>query len=150
MFRCHRYDEPFFVSTFGEVYILDKEYITVKEARKRQKRVFAAGEVDVIEPAEVTDVAPGIQQLIARVNAINHNDVRRTLAPDLRLKGRLTRKQNIEDRALAIFKTLTGISAYKMHRNNNKNWRNFRKGQVRKNAVRDPAAVDWTGDSGVQ
>lgn len=150
MFRFHRYDEPFFVSTFGEVYILDKEYITVKEARKRQKRVFAAGEVDVIEPAEVTDVAPGIQQLIARVNAINHDDVRRTLAPDLRLKGRLTRKQNIEDRALAIFKTLTGISAYKMHRNNNKNWRNFRKGQVRKNAVRDPAAVDWTGDSGVQ
>lgn len=34
MFRFNRNDEPFFVNTFAEVYILDKEYITVKEARR--------------------------------------------------------------------------------------------------------------------
>ena len=33
MFRFNRRDEPFFVSTYAEVYVMDKEYISVKEAK---------------------------------------------------------------------------------------------------------------------
>ena len=32
MFRFNKLNEPFFVSTQADVYILDKEFITIKEA----------------------------------------------------------------------------------------------------------------------
>lgn len=34
MFMFNRVDEPFFVSTYAEVYVVDKEFITVKEAKQ--------------------------------------------------------------------------------------------------------------------
>ena len=50
MFRFNRRDEPFFVSTYAEVYVMDKEYISVKEAKKWDRRKFDAGAIEILEP----------------------------------------------------------------------------------------------------
>ena len=44
MFRFNRLDEPFFVSTSADVYILDKELITTKEARNWEHHIFDVDE----------------------------------------------------------------------------------------------------------
>ena len=50
MFRFSRNDEPFFVSTYAEVYVVDKEYITVKEAKKWEKGNLNLDDICIIEP----------------------------------------------------------------------------------------------------
>lgn len=133
MFRFNRRDEPFFVSTFAEVYILDKEYITVKEAKKWSKLKFDSGDIEIIEAAE----APGLQQpvleLIARVEAIDAEGVRLDRAPDRRFVGRPPRKINFGERALTLLKDLTGITYFRSHRNFNNNWNSFRRSQSKSN-----------------
>ena len=52
MFRFNKINEPFFVSTNAEVYILDKEYITVKEAKKWDNRDFDVDEIGIYEPLD--------------------------------------------------------------------------------------------------
>lgn len=51
MFRFNRHDEPFYVTTTS-VYILEKDYITVKEARKWEKRKIDPSMTAIIEPAD--------------------------------------------------------------------------------------------------
>lgn len=133
MFRFNHKDEPFFVNTYAEVYILDKEYISVKEAKKWDKRKFDANSLKIIEPAESPDLQPSIKELIARVNAIKHDNVRLDFTPDQRLKSRGVQKQNFGQRALFLLKQLTGISYVKYHRNLNNRWDSFKKDQIQKN-----------------
>ena len=47
MFRFVRRDEPVFVSTEAEVSILDREYITLREARKWEKQKFDTDETGI-------------------------------------------------------------------------------------------------------
>ncbi len=137
MFRFNRVDEPFFVSTYAEVYIIDREYITVKEAKKWEKRKIATDDIAIIEPAEAPDLDPAVRKLIARVNAIDGASVRLSQAPDHRLMGRGVVRQNIGQRALALLKQLTGITLVRSHRNMNKNWKDFR--DSRRNRNNSPA-----------
>ena len=62
MFQFNRHDQPFFVTTYAEVYILDKEFISVKEAKKWDKRNFSE-EIEILEPAETPELAPSILAL---------------------------------------------------------------------------------------
>lgn len=126
MFKFNRQDEPVYVSTFGEVYILDKEYITVKEAKKWKNRKFETENLEIIVPAEAPELTPSVRELAARVNAINHIDVRTDLAPDRRLIGRRVKVQNIGERAFSLLKQLTGITAIRARRSWNKSWKTFR------------------------
>ena len=52
MFMFNRVDQPYCVSTYGEVYVIDKEYVTVKEARKWEKRQMSGRDIAIFEPAE--------------------------------------------------------------------------------------------------
>lgn len=134
MFKFNKVDEPFYVTTYAEVYILDKEYITVKEAKKWAARKFETEDFDIIEPADASELQPAIKELIARVNAIDHLDIRTALHPDQKLKGRgVRRQQNMAQRTLSLLKNLTGITSYKFHRNNKRNWREFKKEQISRN-----------------
>ncbi len=134
MFKFNHKDEPFYVSTYAEVYILDKEYITVKEAKKWAGRKFDTSELDMIVPAESPELQLSVRKLMARVDAINHNDVRLDFVPDRRLmSSRRVHKQNIGQRALSLLKSLTGITSYKSRRNLNKKWDSFKQNQIKKN-----------------
>lgn len=127
MFMFNREDQPIFVTSYTEVYITDREFITVKEARKWERKTFADDEIPILEPAEAPGLQPSVIALIDRVSRINPQGIRLALAPDHRLVGRNVYKANfsIAHRALDLLKQLTGITSYKFHKNFNRNWSDF-------------------------
>lgn len=137
MFMFNRVNEPFFVSTYAEIYIIDKEFITVKEARKWERRKINTDGIEIYEPMEAPDLQPSIQELVDRVNTVDNDKVRLALTPDSRLARRNVVKQHFGQRVLRLFKTVTGISRIKMQRNLNNRWRDFSKERILKNNNRD-------------
>lgn len=137
MFMFNRVDEPFFVSTYAEVYIMDKEYITVKEARKWEKRKFLTDEIGIYEPLEAPELQPAVCELVDRVARIDKDRVRLDIAPDERLVSHFDPRRNfkIGRRALGMLKQLTGITLYKSHRNFNNRWDTFRRDRARHNTA---------------
>lgn len=138
MFRFNRINEPYFVNTQADVYILDKEWITIKEAREWDKRKFDTDKIDILEPAEAPPVSASVETLIARVGLLDKNGIKLHAAPDHRLMSAYPRHQNysIGHRALSMLKTLLGISSYKERKNAKKKWNNFIKKQIEKNRQR--------------
>lgn len=135
MFRFNKIDEPFFVSTNADVYILDKEYITVKEAKEWDKRDFDVDEIGIYEPLEAPALSLSTLNLIERVNLLDKDKIRLDFLPDHRLMGSNSGRRNfrIGRRALFLLKQVTGITLYKSHKNFNNNWNSFRKKQIRRN-----------------
>lgn len=135
MFRFNKINEPVFVSTQADVYVLDKEYITVKEARKWNKRRFDVDEVGIYEPLEAPALAPSTLALIDRVNKLDKNSVRLDFTPDKRMIGKYSGRRNykIGHRALSLLKDVTGITLLKSHKNFNGNWNKLREKQLKKN-----------------
>lgn len=135
MFRFNRINEPFFVNTYAEVYILDKEYITVKEARKWARQNFTSDLIEIYEPAEAPELQPSIQQLICRVENIDHDQVRLAIEPDRRLMSRngVNKNFRIGNRILNVLKELVGISSYKANRNFKRNWNDMKHRQIENN-----------------
>jgi len=119
MFKFNRIDEPFFVSTYAEVYIMDKEYITVKEAKKWKHHSFNADEIEIYEPVEAPDLQPSIQTLVDRVNNIDKDKVRSALVTDPNIGSRkgINRNFNFGNRVLLLLKQVTGITLYRSHKN---------------------------------
>ncbi len=138
MFMFNRVDEPFFVSTYAEVYMVDKEYITVKEAKKWERLKIDTDVIGIYEPADAPDLQPSIMHLVERVNHVDHDRTRLSLAPDQSLVGREVKKQHFGDRVLQLFKTVTGISRYKMNRNMNRHWKEFKKDRIERNKGNAP------------
>lgn len=136
MFWFNKKEEPFFVSTNSEVYILDKEYITVKEAKKWSRRKFDTDEIGIYEPLDAPALSSDIQKLIDRVNNIDKGGVRLDCAPDHRLMSMHDGRNNfkIGQRALILLKQLCGITLYKTHKNINRNWSSFRNEQIKRNS----------------
>ena len=135
MFQFNRINDPVFVSTHADVYVLDKEYISVKEARKWDKRNFATDEIGIYEPMEAPALAPAVEALIARINLLNKDEVRLNFTPDHRLMSHNNGRKNfkIGRRALFLLKQLTGITLYKSHKNFDTNWKRFTQAQLKKN-----------------
>jgi hypothetical protein len=131
----NRYDQPFFVTTYSEVYILDKEFITMKEAKKWEKRLFDSSQIEILEPDNAPELQPNVLALIDRVNNINADQVRLSIAPDKRLMSRNVRRGNfdIAHRALDLLKGLVGISSYRAKKNFERNWNEMKKKQMSKN-----------------
>jgi hypothetical protein len=143
MFQFSRHDQPFFVTTYAEVYILDKEFITVKEAKKWDK-LNLSEEIEIFEPEEAPDLSASTLALIDSVNNIDADQVRLSIKPDERLIGRNIRKGNfgIGHRALSLLKQLTGISYFRSHKNMNNNWDNFRKEQQARNSQQSSTLLE--------
>ncbi|MDE6161296.1 MAG: hypothetical protein K2F77_06535 [Muribaculaceae bacterium] len=133
VFMFHRADEPFFVSTYAEVYMLDKEFITVREAREWEKRRYGAADLAIYEPREAPDLSQPVLALIDRVNALDHDAVRLDFTPDERLAGRHVAPQHFAGRLLQLLKDATGISSARANRKWRNNWRDFRRDQSARN-----------------
>lgn len=135
MFMFNRYDQPFFVTTYDEVYIVDKEYVTVKEAKKWEKHAYTGSEMRIIEPYEAPELDSLTMTLIYRVNNIESDLLRSDLVPDRRYVSRYVIKQHngLGYRMLGVLKNMLGITTYRMNRNNRRNWNEFRRNQIHEN-----------------
>ena len=136
MFRFNKVNESFFVTTRADVYLLDKEYITLKEARKWENRKFDIAETGIFEPMDAPALEQPVMDLIARVNSLDIEKVRlNEIKPDPRLMSRHSGRENMKvgHRALIMLKQLTGISRYKFKRNLNRRWNQFRDEQKQRN-----------------
>lgn len=128
MFKFNRADQPFFVSTYAEVYMLDKEYITIKEAKKWNKRKFDMNEIGIYEPKDAPDLQPSIRELIARVENIDREQVRLDVEPSQRLVSHKLSNRNFffGRRVLNMFKDFCGITDYKANKKFKNEWGDFR------------------------
>ena len=138
MVKFNRHDESIFVTTYTEVYILDREYISEKEARKWAKRPSNAY-IDIYESPDAPELQTNIKQLIARVETIDHNKIRLTIEPDKRLAGRVNIRRNFGQAALHRIKGIFGIDKILGRRKQNRQWKDFRKKQVEKNHRSNPS-----------
>ncbi len=92
MFRFNDlYDNFLYVTTYVDLLIADREYLTVKDARKKEKdRLFAMEEASLVLESEKIPRDSLINDLIARVNAIDHDQRRLGMQIDKRVgSGRL-------------------------------------------------------------
>lgn len=133
MFMFNRRDEPFFVDTYAEVYVIDKEHISLKEARKWERYNSAENETAIYQPAEAPDLQASVLELIDRVNNVDQDRIRLARAPDQRLAGRRIEKVTAGKLILGRLKGLFGIDNINGKRKMNRQWHKFRKSQSRKN-----------------
>ncbi len=126
---------PIYVTTVGEVYVLDREFLTPKEAKVWKDFKYDDEDVSIFEPADAPPLSPEILALISRVEAVNKGDVRVSLPPDERMVSIYwgKRKQNLGDRMIQLFKQLTGITLIKSRKQARNTWESFKKEQIRRN-----------------
>lgn len=137
MFMFNNVDWPIFVNTYAEVYITDKEYITVKEAKKWSGKKFDFNSIDIIEPLEAPELQPSVRQLIARVSRVDTAEVRLAIKPDLKLAHRpRVKAPTIGQRALDMLRNMTGLSAIRAKRKERKQWNQFQREQMKRNNSR--------------
>lgn len=113
MFRFNRKEEPFYVTTYSDINILSKEFISVRDANKFEKDVSKA-----LDPTLIlfqSDLMPKdeiIAQLIERVNKIDKESIRLATKPDPLIGGMtirpkpVTRKEKIRHFLNALKNTL--------------------------------------------
>lgn len=113
MFRFNRKEEPFYVTTYSDINILSKEFISVRDANKIEKDVSKA-----LDPTLIlfqSDLMPKdeiIAQLIERVNKIDKESIRLATKPDPLIGGMtirpkpVTRKEKIRHFLNALKNTL--------------------------------------------
>ena len=85
MFRFNRKDEPYYVSTDAEIYFIDKEYITLREAKKWDNRNFDFDEIGIFRPSEAPPLSAEVTDLLARIDNLDKNEIRLKVKPDKRL-----------------------------------------------------------------
>lgn len=125
MFLFNRKDQPIFVTTYAEVYILDREFIPISEARKWERGETGMDEIGIIEAPGAPPLQKDIAQLIDRVNNVDHDRVRLTLKPDERLVShRIVR--NFGQEMLMRLKNMFGISTLRGKHKRETKWRKFR------------------------
>ena len=140
MFMFGNVRQPFFVTTRAEVYMIEKEYITSKEAKKWDSRPAEGGEEMVIfEPADAPDLSPEILALIDRVNSVDHDQTRLALEPDRRLAGRRIERLSLGQGILKRLKQMFGLDGIIGNHKRNNQWRNFRRDQLRRNSGNSPS-----------
>jgi hypothetical protein len=128
MFRFNRRDEDAFVTTTADVFIIDREYITLKEAKKWGKHDFSNDDLDIFVPAEAPLLTDDILNLIARVDGIDEDSLKLATAPDGKIRGndRPNRSYRIGNRLLLMLKGATGISRYKYNKMMKNVWKKYR------------------------
>lgn len=78
LFRIANKNVPYYISTHAEIYITDREYITEKQAKSISKNLaIATLELDE-NPSSVPPIPQEMKTLVARVDNIDHDDVRKS------------------------------------------------------------------------
>lgn len=133
MQRIYSDSEQYYFTTKGDAYIIDREYISSKEARKWESYDYSGEEVELFEPTEATPLDPFTLALVDRVGAIDKTQVRVSLPPDERLGcGKLRNDNfNLGKRALFMLKQLTGITLLKSRKNAKTKWSEFKEKKIR-------------------
>ena len=128
LFRFNRPDEDYFVSTYAEVYFLDKEFISLKEAKKWEKLNFNNEEIELFEAYEAPELQPQILSLIERVENIDKQQIILSWKDDprYRYERRINNNFSLGNRLLNVIKDITGISSLLARKKRNKDWKEFR------------------------
>lgn len=134
MFMFNRVNEPFSVATTASVYILGREYISLKEARKWERIKLGEDDIAIYEPEEAPELTPEVREMVDRVNALDHVQVRLNFTPDPRLGRRHVVKLNVGQMILQRVKGMFGIDNVNAKRKWNRRWRDFRNERRQKNA----------------
>ena len=104
LFNFHKPDRPFFVETYSQVYIIDKAYISIDEAKEWEKVDLRS--LSLRPPSDIVpDKSAEALALIARVEGIDHDGSRLDIRPDSRL-GRPKPKRNFGQ---AVWRRLTNM-----------------------------------------
>ncbi len=144
MFMFNRANVPFSVTSRADITILSKDFVTQKEARKWEKLKLDEASFAIYEPADAPELEPAVLSLIARVNAIDHESTRLDFVADRRLAGRRNIKVNAGKLVLRRFKEMFGIDNIAANIKWQKQWRNFRRMQVKLNrAMADSVPARW-------
>lgn len=80
----HAPETPY-VETYVEMYIIDKEYITVKEARRRESKSAMMNDIQVKAPDGITPLSPYVEEVVYRVENIDRDGIRLAIKPDERM-----------------------------------------------------------------
>lgn len=96
-------DTPY-VETYAEIYIIDKKYISVKEARQWERRALAYSDIDMYRSDDLPALSPYITNLMTRVENIDYDAIRIATEPNRRMVSQIPRpKRGFLYRLKSIF-----------------------------------------------
>lgn len=75
------------INTYGEIFIADRELISLSEARKWERLAPRGDEIGIIRPDGIPAPDPRIASLVARVDSMDHNALRLNEKVDTSLAG---------------------------------------------------------------
>lgn len=85
IYNMFRRNQPYYVNTYAEVFFTDREYITVKDARKLEKHPPKTEDAMPMAPESVPGPDGHILALVDRVESIDLNHLRQNMQPDKRM-----------------------------------------------------------------
>ncbi len=129
MFMFNKVDEPIYVTTYAEVYFLDRKYITVSEAKKWESKAIDGEAVGIIESPDAPPLQPEVLALIDRVNRVDGDEIRLGQAPDQRLVGRKIHR-NFAQNALLRLANMFGIGDLIGRHKQTKKWKEFKRSRT--------------------
>ncbi|MCM1320286.1 MAG: hypothetical protein NC217_07905 [Muribaculaceae bacterium] len=112
IFGMFKPDEPIFVSTHADLYITDREYLSVKQAKALAKADIE--EIAILAPAETDAPQEDILALIDRVEKIDHIGRHVAITGDKRLAG-IKDLFSTRRNSWQIFKDLISPPRYNMN-----------------------------------
>ncbi len=104
--RTLQTNDPIYVNTYAEVYITDREYMSVSSAHKLEKHPPSAEEVGIRPPREAPDLHPAVLALVERVDNFDYDTPRLAERPDHRLG---TPSKLSKDKPDGFFKRLVKV-----------------------------------------
>lgn len=99
-----------YVETYVELYIVDKEYIPIKEARKWEKFTMDSKGAGIMVPEDIPELPPSAKDLIARVESIDVTDTRLRTEIDPRIGHLVVLKWDILSRLKRMAKGFIGLN----------------------------------------
>lgn len=110
MFMFNRRDEPFFVTTKADFYIVDREFMSFSEAKKwREKNVLEANWFYTPPSDAMAELSPDISALISRVDSINHDAIRLEWKPNPLFVSTRRAPVPLHKRYFKFIKSLIGL-----------------------------------------
>lgn len=127
-----RLNDPYDVSTYAEFYVVDSEYITASDAKKWERNLADAGMAEIFEAAGAPELTAAVRNLVERVNALDHSQVRTSLQPNMMLVGPPRVKLNFGQSVLQRIKGMFGLDYINAQRKWRRGWNDFRRSRSKR------------------